>query len=764
MSTQTWNEVQSYLVPQITPPQTTASVTGASVQQVGQVECGWQVTIAYPLTGLDCRVTAGIVQVYWDQQSPPPDTDGNGIPDQVEAYAEGFLDAQDYFEDAQGLAYPPIGHVDALLLHPGVACGLSAPTGTIFLGEDCAEPAYLAMHELFHQYQWDYLGPFDFTFGESTREIAWWGEATAEWAAHQVLAANDAKYAGTSDRFAYDDRLPAFVNTSWQNIDDSGRQAGVQRQYGAFVVAEWLHHVTGDPAVIRRTFENISLITSPTEAIDGELAGTWNAQIPEMWRDLYFLDLPITGRVDQTETDAWRQDLPEGGVFGTMRRPDAEPVVLESGDSDLVTFQLGAAGAKFIEVDSDDHGPLEVIVVSSEPSVDLQVLALQDYDTDPDAPPSECAPSTVVADSPNRSTGSVQFSPVTCDGVVLIVSKTDKGAATPTDVAVQVSLGDRVDTTISNGTVRLGVHAEGHLNVDGYEDSSGTGTSVVGLRYVPTNADALAPGCLCEGWGIADLDHGFTGSANESDGGVFDLTVEHADFDATRGTSTVLADDIFRVTHDFFPSPDTANLYQIDVTIENAADLTDWASGGFFGPVTPTYRRVMDWDVEPTAFSEYVTIDVPGRQVPDVLAFSSNDGFAPADPLAGPSDIGAVGLFVDEGPYDHGALFDLQLPELDPGQAVTFTMFYGAAANETDALAALTSADATLYSLAQPDLPDGATAGTPNTFVWAYRPYAPPVIATATAPTPAGRDRHAWQATLPPPTGDPAAPSPNWAS
>lgn len=400
-------------------------------------------------------------------------------------------------------------------------------------------------------------------------------------------------------------------------------------------------------------------------------------------------------------------------------------------------------------------------MVRSEQPIDLQVLALESYDTDPTVAPAECASSTVETTSSSRLSRSVEFSPVNCDGVVLIVSKTDKGAASLTDVAVHVSLGDRVDTTIANGTVRLGVHAEGHLNVDGYEASSGTGTTVVGLRYVPTNADALSPACLCEGWGIADLDHGFTGWANESRGGVHDLVVEQADFDATQGTSTVLADDTFRVTHDFYPSPDTPNLYQVDVTIQNAADLSDWASGGFFGPVTPTYRRVMDWDVEPTPFSEYVTIDVPGGDVPAELKFSSNNGFAPADPLASPSDIGAVGLFVDEGPYDHGAVFDLEFAPIDPGESVTFTMFYGVAGNETDALAALDAVGASLYSLAQPDVPDGASTGEPNTFIWAYRPYVSPPVITSTSTSTSTTDAKAWQDTLGPATGDPTAPNPN---
>lgn len=34
--------------------------------------------------------------------------------------------------------------------------------------------------------------------------------------------------------------------------------------------------------------------------------------------------------------------------------------------------------------------------------------------------------------------------------------------------------------------------------------SAGEGTTTVGLRYEPENTEVLAPGCLCEGWGVGD--------------------------------------------------------------------------------------------------------------------------------------------------------------------------------------------------------------------------------------------------------------------
>jgi len=129
----------------------------------------------------------------------------------------------------------------------------------------------------------------------------------------------------------------------------------------------------------------------------------------------------------------------------------------------------------------------------------------------------------------------------------------------------------------------------------------------------------------------------------------------------------------------------------------------------------------MDWDVEPTAFSEYVTADTGGSAL---LLYNNNDGFASADPLASRTS-GAVspvvtGDFTDAGPDDHGALFDFGFGELAPGQTKTFRTFYGAAATETEALDAVAAVNARLYSLGQPSTTDGPTLGTPNTFIFAF--------------------------------------------
>jgi hypothetical protein len=274
---------------------------------------------------------------------------------------------------------------------------------------------------------------------------------------------------------------------------------------------------------------------------------------------------------------------------------------------------------------------------------------------------------------------------------------------------------------IDNGTVLLGVNDEGHLNIpDGGAPSSGTGTTSVGLRFMPTGAEATAPGCLCEGWGAGIASLGVSGYANvDADGGAVNLAVSSfASTPSTAVSVVTIADGgtpVLKVTHDYHPSVST-NLYEVDVTMENI-------SGDVLGTGATDlrYRRVMDWDIEPTAFAEFVTIG--GLPAVNVLLTGDN-GFSTADPL-GPTfpdfGCGTTTNFTDCGPSDHGALFDFGFPALAAGASQTFKIYYGAAATEDDALVALALVGAEVYSFGQPAVPGGPDLGMPNTFIFAFK-------------------------------------------
>lgn len=295
-------------------------------------------------------------------------------------------------------------------------------------------------------------------------------------------------------------------------------------------------------------------------------------------------------------------------------------------------------------------------------------------------------------------------------GIMSTLNKTIFISAFSTASAVLVSLGITSSASaaaiIGNGTIQLGVDDFGQLNVEGGTPSLG-GTTAVGLRYLPTGAESTAPGCLCEGWGVADATTGLTGFANNASGSG-GLTLSSFISSATTATSTVDVGGLFRVIHDFKPSAQSVNLYEALVTIQNigTSDVGDLR-----------YRRVMDWDVEPTAFNEFSTIQ-GGASASKVL-FTSNDGFASSNPLAGNSDLGITGDFVDFGPLDHGALFDFGFGPLKVFDSLVFSIFYGAAGNETEALTALADVGAEVYSLGQPAT--GKITGEPNTFIFGFK-------------------------------------------
>lgn len=249
---------------------------------------------------------------------------------------------------------------------------------------------------------------------------------------------------------------------------------------------------------------------------------------------------------------------------------------------------------------------------------------------------------------------------------------------------------------INNGTVALGVHNRGHLNYSG-----------TGVRHLPNKADALIPGCPCEGWGVADANSRIAGYANRSMG-TRGLAVESFEHDTQTATSVVRAGDTFRVSHEYAPASDTPNLYEATVTIENTSESV----------VDARYRRVLDWDVPPRVFREYVTNN--DGDSPSV-SFMSDNGFASANPLAGPSSLRRSGDMTDFGPADQGALFDFQLGSLEPGKSTSFKIFYGAGPDEATVRGALERVGAEAYSLGKPSSYRGKEEGIPNTFTFGFK-------------------------------------------
>jgi uncharacterized repeat protein (TIGR01451 family) len=341
--------------------------------------------------------------------------------------------------------------------------------------------------------------------------------------------------------------------------------------------------------------------------------------------------------------------------------------------------------------------------------------------------------------------GNASFSPVFPQINDHFVTATATTGTTGTGSTSEFSLcvaGPPTGAVITNGTVQLGVNNTGDLNYSctmaetGCPGPSAAGTGPVGLRYVPSNLDSTSPGCLCEGWGMADVGSGLFGSANQA-AGVFNVDVTSFTHNATSAVSTVTITDpavpsfSMTVQQDYHPSLVSNNLYEDTVTVTN--------TGNAFTDLR--YRRAMDWDVEPTAFNEYSTIQGTSPQ----LLFDSDDGFADTNPLADKTYIDSEGVcgagytgacaFTDLGPDDHGALFDFGFGALAHDASKTFKVYYGAAPDETTALNALSTGGAQVYSLGESTCPEvgntiagcdalpadaGKLQGKPATFMFGF--------------------------------------------
>lgn len=290
-------------------------------------------------------------------------------------------------------------------------------------------------------------------------------------------------------------------------------------------------------------------------------------------------------------------------------------------------------------------------------------------------------------------------------------------------ICAGVSLAQSVSAaTLLNpsGTVALGVNPEGHLNApdpDGFAiNSSLLGVTSIGL------GDATSPGCFCEGWGVSanGTDSGY---ANVDIDGIVNLTVDSFVTDdagladglgGTFATSAVSLTSMpgLKVTQSYAASAGAPGaLFEDKVTIENTtgAALTD-----------VKYVRVMDWDVPPTEFFEFVTI--AGTATTTDLEESDNNGFSSADPLAAVFSFGLNTVdFVDAGPSDHGAYFRFNFGGLADGETKEFSIFYGAAADEAAALAALGAVGAELFSLGQSTTLAGGPNNDGTTFIFGFK-------------------------------------------
>ncbi len=264
----------------------------------------------------------------------------------------------------------------------------------------------------------------------------------------------------------------------------------------------------------------------------------------------------------------------------------------------------------------------------------------------------------------------------------------------------------------TSGTVALGVNDFGHLNTSVGNVAVNSGATGLSYKFPDGSfRDATSPGCLCEGWGVSV--NGVTSGYANVAGGTAGLTLSSFTSTANSATSVVTLSSLpgLKVTQAYSEATNAPGvLFKDVVTITNTtgALVTDLK-----------FVRVMDWDIPPTEFNEYVTIK--GVATTTLLERSHNNGFNTSDPLGGDGSIDPATEdvdFTDAGPNDHGAYFRFNFGSLEDGKSYTFTTFYGAAGSEALALAAIGAEGIELYSLGQSN--GGQGTGEPATFIFGF--------------------------------------------
>jgi hypothetical protein len=258
-------------------------------------------------------------------------------------------------------------------------------------------------------------------------------------------------------------------------------------------------------------------------------------------------------------------------------------------------------------------------------------------------------------------------------------------------------VGANAQAVLTNGAVSIGVQQLGALG------GGGVGISFSGV------GDGITPGCLCEGWGASA--NGVAGWSANDNGGNANVSLASFSSTATTATSVVNVGGAagLQVSQAYSPSSSSA-LFQNRVTLTNT-------TGAAISDVR--YSRSMDWDIPPTTFREDVTIQGVGATN---LIFSNDNGFATPNPLANPGALmgGTTNVnFTDVGAGDHGAFFTFAFGSLAAGASIAFDIFYGAAPTETDALAALGTVGAEVYSFGQ-NSTTAETTGAPATYIFAF--------------------------------------------
>eukprot|EP01121_Diplochlamys_sp_Union-15-3_P007729 TRINITY_DN198_c0_g1_i4.p1 TRINITY_DN198_c0_g1~~TRINITY_DN198_c0_g1_i4.p1 ORF type:complete len:609 (+),score=94.61 TRINITY_DN198_c0_g1_i4:52-1878(+) len=298
---------------------------------------------------------------------------------------------------------------------------------------------------------------------------------------------------------------------------------------------------------------------------------------------------------------------------------------------------------------------------------------------------------------------------------------------------------------LRNPYVIIGVDYLGQLNAP-YQPVLGLplydplGINYIGLRTGDGLLASTEPGCLCEGWGAYftfDDDEEFRiGMVNSYDyyyATLFDLSLSgvQSGIDGGKTGSTLAVDynNFISVRHDVEVLDAYPGAVKFTITITNLSTkiIKDLV-----------YRRLMDWDIYPTPFSEFVKVEGGAAALlAGKLERFCDNGFEFPDsrsclPLYVP-----INTDYDTGPRDVGSLFDVKvlavnnIANLQPGASASIKMYYGTSPNYASARALVSNLGLEVVSYGRSSDPNNNYL-TPNdnsaTFIWGFKGFGLPSL------------------------------------
>jgi hypothetical protein len=257
--------------------------------------------------------------------------------------------------------------------------GLSLPaplagSGTVLLGTDPG--VGLVHHEIFHQVQYEYIGWRRL----NDARVRWWLEASAEWATHQLDRLRP------SPTFGYASELHRFLATPSARLDSTSDLVG-GREYGAFILAEYLDHRAGGAQAIVRSWETIGegiLGKAPIDAVHDELTGS--RSLTEFWVWSYVLSRDQARAVgfDEPDVPAWRTILQTNPATSAATSASARPAradtrTLLPGGAASGDLGVAPGGAAYVDLSlagSGAHVLTFDVASRSRQASDLHVAAI----------------------------------------------------------------------------------------------------------------------------------------------------------------------------------------------------------------------------------------------------------------------------------------------------------------------------------------------------------------------------------------------------